>query len=147
MRHYPNGPPKIKGPYTFDEQTADVKLLDKLKLELPGILNWALEGLIRLTVNDQFTRSDNAETAKQTYKEQSNPVSQWINTHCIKTDYPATVQAALYASFKSWCIDNGERLITSTQWGLDVKRLKVEKTRKSSGIFYHLGIVDTRDRA
>jgi|694.fasta_scaffold86665_3 putative DNA primase/helicase len=131
---------------TFDESTADPYLLEKLLHELPGILNWAIEGLIRLNLNSRFTTAENAENAKQVYKDQSNPVSQWMNTMCVPTSYPTTLQGALYTSFKNWCIDNGERLITSTQFTLDLKRLKVESKRKTSGVMYYLALIGKVER-
>lgn len=131
----------------FEEgTTADPYLLEKLLVELSGILNWAIEGLIRLTLNGRFTAAENAEIAKQTYKEQSNPVALWINTACVKTAHPATLQAGLYANFKDWCITNGERLISSKEFALDLKRLKIESKKRNTGAMYHLAIVDTHHR-
>lgn len=130
---------------TFEEGVnADPDLLEKLKAELPGILNWAIEGLIRLTIKKKFTGSETANTAKQQYREQSNPVAQWMNTMTVRTDYPTTLQAALYANFRAWCIDNGERMITSTQFGLDLKRLKIESKHRNVGNMYHLAIINTK---
>lgn len=131
---------------TFDESTADPHLLDKLLPELPGILNWVMEGLVRLITNNRFTGATNAETAKQQYREQSNPVVQWMNTMCVPTAHPATLQGALYASFKDWCIANGEKPITSTQLGIDLGRLKIPKARRDKGVMYHLALIDTNFR-
>ena len=41
----------------FDDDTKDVKLLDKLLPELPGIFLWALEGCQRLHATLKFTPS------------------------------------------------------------------------------------------
>lgn len=132
---------------TFEEgKDADPDLLEKLRAELPGILNWAIKGLTRLTVNKKFTGSETSNTAKQQYREQSNPVAQWINTMTVRTDFPATLQAALYANFKSWCIDNGERVVTSTQFGLDLKRLKIDSKHRNTGNMYHLALVDSKEK-
>lgn len=129
---------------TFDESTADPHLLDKLLPELPGILNWAIEGLIRLITNNRFTGATNAETAKQQYREQSNPVVQWMNTMCVLTTHPATLQGALYASFRDWCIANGEKtIISATQLGIDLGRLKIPKARRDKGVMYNLALIDT----
>ncbi len=131
----------------FEEgKTADVDLPEKLKAELPGILNWALRGLIRLTVNNKFTDADAANEAKRQYRDESNPVAQWINTMTVRTSYPSTLQAALYTHFKNWCIDNGERAITSNQFGRDLKRLKIECGRKTAGIMYHLALIESNER-
>jgi P4 family phage/plasmid primase-like protien len=70
--------------------SADVDLPKKLEAELPGILNWAINGLIRLTVNGRFTTSTASEDAKQQYREEANPVAQWVNTMTVRTSHPAT---------------------------------------------------------
>lgn len=127
----------------FEEgKNADVDLPEKLKAELPGILNWALRGLMRLTVNNKFTEASAADEAKKQYRNESNPVAQWVNTMTVRTSYPATLQGALYTKFKAWCIDNGERPITSNQFSRDLKRLKIDGTHRNTGAMYNLALID-----
>lgn len=131
----------------FEEgKNADVDLSAKLRAELPGILNWALRGLMRLTVNNRFTDAESANEAKKQYRDESNPVAQWVNTMTVRTSYPSTLQAALYTHFKGWCLDNGERPITSNQFGRDLKRLKVGEKRKTAGVFYSLALIEANER-
>ena len=53
--------------FTNDEK--DVDLFEKLKMEMPGIINWALEGLRRLKENHfQFSQCDAAKKALQSYQ-------------------------------------------------------------------------------
>ncbi len=60
---------------TFGSKDADVHLPEKLKAELPGILNFALEGLKRLRKNKyQFTQSSAVDQAVQEYADTLNPV-------------------------------------------------------------------------
>lgn len=131
----------------FEEgKNADVDLSAKLRAELPGILNWALRGLMRLTINNKFTDAESANEAKKQYRDESNPVAQWVNTMTVRTSYPTTLQAALYTHFKGWCLDNGERPITSNQFGRDLKRLKVAEKRKTAGVFYSLALIEANER-
>ena len=125
---------------------ADVDLPKKLEAELPGILNWAIAGLIRLSNNGRFTTSTASEDAKQQYREEANPVAQWVNTMCVHTSHPATLQSALFKEYVAWCRDQNEYTVSSTQFGKDLKRLKIDCARKSAGWMYNLALVDEINR-
>lgn len=127
----------------FEEgKNADVDLPNKLMTELPGILNWAIEGLIRLTLNGCFTKSTASEEAKQQYREEANPVAQWVNTMTVRTSYPTTLQGALFKEYTRWCQEQNERAITSTQFGKDLKRLRIGCERKTAGMMYNIALIN-----
>jgi len=59
----------------FSEDVKNPNLKDELIVELPGILNWALEGAKRLIANNyRFSPSDVVEKAAKDYKAEQNPV-------------------------------------------------------------------------
>lgn len=127
----------------FEEgKNADVDLPTKLMAELPGILNWAVEGLMRLTLNGRFTKSTASEEAKQQYREEANPVAQWVNTMTVRTDYPATLQGALFREYTRWCEEQKEHASTSTQFGKDLKRLRIGCERKTAGVMYNIVLIN-----
>lgn len=131
----------------FEEgKNADPDLTNKLLAELSGILNWAISGLIRLKLGGKFTHSDAADEAKRQYREEANPVAQWINTQTVKTNHPATLAGALFRNYMQWCIEQNEKPVTSTQFGKDLKRLKIESERKATGQMYYLAIVESQQR-
>lgn len=64
---------------TFEGRHADVFLQDKLKEELPGILNFALKGLNRLRKNGyMFSSSKAVNEALQAYTDTLNPVQRFV---------------------------------------------------------------------
>jgi putative DNA primase/helicase len=127
----------------FEEgKNADVDLPVKLMAELPGILNWAIEGLMRLALNGRFTKSVASEEAKLQYREEANPVAQWVNTMTVRTNYPATLQGALFKEYTRWRQEQNERAITSTQFGKDLKRLRIECDRKTAGMMYNVALIN-----
>lgn len=71
----------------FVEEERDVDLFDKLKAnELPGILNWALEGLVRLRENNyKFSECKAIRNAVKEYEQDQNPVLKFIE-HAIEYD-------------------------------------------------------------
>jgi putative DNA primase/helicase len=65
----------IEFPKMFSEDEMDVFLVDKLKNELSGIFNWAIEGYKKLKArNFRFKEGRSMKASKQNYKNQSNSV-------------------------------------------------------------------------
>ncbi len=55
---------------------------DDLLRELPGILNWALEGLKRLTINGSFTQPRSGEELAAEVRRQQSPVQAFLDDTC-----------------------------------------------------------------
>ncbi len=131
----------------FEEgKNADPDLTNKLLGELSGVLNWAIQGLIRLKVDGKFTQSDAADEAKRQYREEANPVAQWLNTQTCRTNRPNMLQGALFQNYMEWCNKQNERPVTSTQFGKDLKRLRVDCERKAAGVMYYLATIDANEQ-
>jgi P4 family phage/plasmid primase-like protien len=62
----------------------DIYLLDKLKRELPGIINWALDGLQRLELLG-FTESETSEAIKDVLRDESNYIGAFCKAHIEPT--------------------------------------------------------------
>jgi phage/plasmid-associated DNA primase len=59
-----------------------VHLVDKLTAELPGIFNWAIEGLRRLRCRGRFTDPALCREALETYRTESNPARAFLQ-ECV----------------------------------------------------------------
>lgn len=64
----------------------DPQLGDKLKEELPGILNWALRGLTRLLKNNGFTEPPSTEEVKAEWNRLSNPLYAYVYSENVVID-------------------------------------------------------------
>jgi P4 family phage/plasmid primase-like protien len=62
----------------IEERQADRNLPTKLLAELPGIVNWAILGLVRLVSQNGFTQSDLLATDLSEYQTDSDSVAQFI---------------------------------------------------------------------
>jgi putative DNA primase/helicase len=84
------------------------RLEEQLREELPGILNWALEGLARLNRNDgRFTRVTSAEEAIITMRDLASPVGAFVRDRCtLRANLQVGVDQ-LYDAYKEWC-EEGE---------------------------------------
>lgn len=71
----------VKFSRSFDG-VEDTDLTNKLKTELPGILNWSLQGLKRLLHNGKFTIPTSGLVIDEVVKDDANPYRQWIAERC-----------------------------------------------------------------
>ena len=88
----------------------DRDLTDKLEIELPGIFNWALQGLDRLKANNwDFTVSARSKEAMEDLRRNSCNVIGYMESDyvCWGKDRQVTVKDA-YNSYSQWCYQNAE---------------------------------------
>lgn len=85
----------------------DTGLEHALHAELPGILNWALDGLTALQAQGRFTEPPGAGEAVLTMADSASPTGAFVRD-CCKLGAGLEVPAAqLYAAWRAWCFDNG----------------------------------------
>lgn len=121
------------------EQEQDIHLPEKLGLELPGILNWALDGLERLLHNEAFTESQAVKESVDQLKLESNPVALWVYERASLIATPSLPARLAYEDYSRWAKDTGRYQMTSTRFGKDLKRLKdIVYHGDKRGVFYGL---------
>lgn len=83
-------------------------LLDELKKELPGIMNFALKGLRILEENNfRLTSCSESDKALEVYKRQQNPMSVFVD-ECVKQTVGDKIKRSdITKSFESWLIGYG----------------------------------------
>jgi putative DNA primase/helicase len=94
-----------------------------LHTELPGILNWGLAGLHRLTVtnDNRFTRVPAADEAVIAMRDLASPVAAFVRDRCeIGPDNEIGVDD-LYAAYKRWAEDNGHQRMAKHVFGRDLR--------------------------
>jgi putative DNA primase/helicase len=86
----------------------DHELESRIRTEFPGILNRALAGLRRLTVDNknQFTRVPSAEQAITTMRDLASPVGAFVRERCVLSPTASITPDVIYASYKRWCAEN-----------------------------------------
>ena len=121
---------------TFEAARQIKTLAQELKRELPGILNWALEGLESLTSNNGFSIPAAHEREIDEYRRDADPCRAFLLDHYEPTpngDFVITDEA--YATYKAWCDVNGCRPMNERTFGQQVRRVfpNVERTRPRQG--------------
>ncbi len=117
------------------EGRADKTLATKLRAELPGILNWALEGL-RAWQRDGLGTAAAVDSATKEYRRESDLVTQWLD-ECTEQDPSATLTTGTAIdSYTAWCKRNGYRAPTARGLGRRLVELGYEAGRTNSRRFY-----------
>jgi putative DNA primase/helicase len=78
----------------------DQTLTDKLIAERPGILNWALDGLLRLKARGHFIQPASAAAAVQELEDLASPIGAFIRDRC---DAGPTCTVAVDRAYETWC--------------------------------------------
>ena len=86
----------------------DYDLELRLHSELSGILNWCLEGLERLTIDNQnrFTRLSAAEDMINVMRDLASPVAAFVREKCELGFNKEIAVGLLFEAFKHWCDEN-----------------------------------------
>lgn len=100
----------------------DHGLFDRLAAELPGILNWALDGYERLQERGRFAQPACAATAIRELEDLSSPVGAFVRDCCdVGPEYDVTCDA-IFAKWKSWCEAQGrEHAGNMASFGRDLR--------------------------
>jgi putative DNA primase/helicase len=104
--------------------------------ELPGIFNWAIEGLRRLRHQKRFTEPLICQDALHQYRVECNPARSFLEDNCVPSVLGHNVPAGqLYELYHDWCHRNGYQPLGAAAFGKEVVRVfpKVEKKRAKSG--------------
>jgi putative DNA primase/helicase len=93
----------------------DVSLTDKLLDELPGILNWALDGLDRLDGRGRFTEPDSGQAEAEAVRRLSDPIGAFLEDWCHLGPDRTIPLDVLFLRYKAWCESEGRTKDTTTK--------------------------------
>lgn len=129
---------------TIPEGERDPDLKDKLKAEWPGILVWLVRGCMDWSENG-LVKPSIVRQATAEYRQQENPVAEFIEECCELGDYVAGVSESLrfavtvndiWESYDVWCERSGRHALSNRTFAAVLRAAapRVEKqTAKFSG--------------
>lgn len=116
------------------KEKVDKKLESKLKRELPGILNWAVQGAIDWQT-EGLNLPQSVADATNGYRKEMDIIELFVSDNCeVGSDYQAPA-AQLYQLYKTWASTNNEYVMSKNKFGEEMKK-KFEKKRKKVGNVY-----------
>jgi putative DNA primase/helicase len=91
----------------FEGDDCDTTLKVELRKELPGILNFALEGLKRLYDTGNFTQVECSLNAKLVWEREADQVKAFVDDECVLDPSSKVETAVLYNKYTRWSDKNG----------------------------------------
>ena len=102
-------------PTTVPRDERDPRLDEKLRAELPGVLNWALDGLDRLLDQQGFTGDRGPQATRDTWESWGSSLGKFKDA-AIKNEPGAHVpKGKLYNAYLRFCRDRGIPAISGQQ--------------------------------
>jgi P4 family phage/plasmid primase-like protien len=135
------------------EGREDIDLKSKLLNEIPGITNWALDGLCELHRTGRLLQPEVGRELLDDFVRHSSPVKAFIEECCEVGAEKEVVSAELYCAWKSWCSEKGHQSGSEVTFGIKLKaavrcsrgRKRIQKRPKY--VYRGIGLTDeTRKR-
>ena len=120
-------------PFTVQipEEKRDPELLDKLKAEAEGILAWAVRGAL-LWRQERLKAPPAVMAAVEEYRTSEDVIGQWLDER-TRTGRAETTAKAIYADFRGWCEEHGERALSQRHLGLKLRERGFSKEHRKAG--------------
>lgn len=102
----------------------DPGLTARLLRELPGILNWALDGLARLTERGRLIIPDSSRAIEGEILRQTSPVAGFLDDRAAyAADCDPLTLDDVYGSYRDWCIreDSRDHIATKEVFSRDLR--------------------------
>lgn len=135
----------IQWPFQFLKQGVAPEqphvLQARLLGEGPGILNWAIAGVLRWLEEGRVPESRTTKRATAEYRRSSDPFDEWYLDRCVTNDRSERALAKeLYEDFKLFCEKSGlEKVMAQKSFGLKLAEKQHER-HKSQGVIWRIGI-------
>lgn len=122
-------------PFVADIKVVDSSLTEKLKKELPGILNWCIQGWNNYQ-NGNMAVPKCVEDATSEYRREMDFIKIWSDECVEKTRGGIVKASSLSDSLRRWCEKNGYRTIGHNRLSPRLKQLFGNPVRRAGGMYY-----------
>ncbi len=114
---------------TISEDQQNKNLAEELKAELPGIFNWAYDGMLDLEKNGFVIPTKSKRAIKQ-YRRDVNPAKTFLtDNYKYQPDAEGIPRQNLYKQYTAWCRSNGYGKLNDAEFGKEVRHA-FPKTKK-----------------
>ena len=114
---------------TIPDDEQDRRLAEKLRSELSGILNWALEGC-RSWRRNGLGYPEPVRTATEKYKSESDYLGEFLQDVTFDDSDGHATHKNLYKSYQQWCKENGETAFGSKTFSQMLEERGYERAEK-----------------
>lgn len=107
----------IDFPHTIPANQQDPHLADELGSELPGVLNWVIEGYQRLTEQSGFSHERQLGEKEALWEEHGGPINRFKHDMLEITGNPdhCEIKSKIHEVYALYCNENGEKAATQSK--------------------------------
>ena len=133
---YSKNDPRVKAQEIENPLFKDPTLKRKLAAELPGILNWALDGC-RMWMGSRSLPSASAVTdATKSYREDMDVIGAFLAQNTTKSKGSKQSSKDLYKRYQTFMEDEGSRAISHKAFSQALQERGYKKSRTRTGVVY-----------
>jgi putative DNA primase/helicase len=116
----------------FEGERRDLGLEIKIRHELPGVLNWCLEGLEDYFDLGGFAPPPSVVKTTEDFRAENDTISLWFEERVVKSEGESLERSLAFTDYRTWCRDSGESYMGRAVWASRVRDLGLEfETSKS----------------
>jgi len=115
----------------------DPLLMEKLRAEREGILNWMIEGCL-LWQKERLGEPEEVRQATDEYQEEMDLIGLFLEERCTRdaSGYLRVSSADLYRAYILWCEKNSERPYSQRSFGIHLQNIGITKDRTSKARYW-----------
>ena len=114
------------------------RLTDELLEELPGILNWAVEGCLAWQ-KEGLEPPKEVEVATSAYRVEKDNLIEFLKEACVKNPQASVKSSDFYANYQTWCIGNDKTTLGKKNFAESLRNKGFKKV-KMQGMQQWIGI-------
>ncbi len=107
----------------------------KLEAELPGILNWGLDGCIAWQ-REGLRKPKRVRRATTGYLTEMDLIKQFIDQRTVDCPGEEERASTVYSVYREWATEQGERPVTNTKFGTAMIERGYRRSKRNKGNFY-----------
>lgn len=125
------------------EAERDKALPEKLAAELPGILNWTLQGCCAWQA-EGLAPPDEVQAATAEYRREMDVLQDFLDACCVIAPNARVGATALYATYRKWAEGTGHHPMSQTRFGRKLAERGMEKRKTPAIEYLGLGLLEDR---
>jgi P4 family phage/plasmid primase-like protien len=118
-----------------EKQKKRNEVMVMFKEELPGILNWALEGCLEWQ-RDGLGVPDEVVNATAEYEAEQDTFSMFLEEECVRVPNATSLSLMLYQRYKPWAEQRGEKPASHKTFASLMSERSFPKTKTQKGVLY-----------
>ena len=120
---------------TIPDDEQDKGLVEKLKAELPGILNWAIAGC-KEWQNHGLGVPEAVKNATQAYRQEVDGLKDFLEECCVVGPRYSVSVGGLHATYVKWARENGSSPLTKIVLGQRLRERGFQDNRSNTVKFW-----------